>query len=114
MLAGHDNELRPYITNSIVFARLVKRSSVEEMISRVRKYDRGITLVGVIYSAGVGILLGASLQLHADDMAESYNMMCEKTTSCVIKDVGEVDLSPDITAMIKVSFDRGRIASTVI
>jgi hypothetical protein len=57
-LAGHDNELRPYIANGIVFTRLVKRSSAEEMISWVRKYDRGITLVGVIYLAGVGIFLG--------------------------------------------------------
>jgi hypothetical protein len=84
LLAGHDNELRPYIANGIVFARLVKRSSAEEMICRMRKYDRGITLVGVIYLAGVAILLCLSLQLHADDMADSYNRMCDKMKSCAM------------------------------
>jgi hypothetical protein len=70
--------------------------------------------VEVIYLPGVAILLRASLQLHADDMAESYNMMCEKMTSCVMKDMGEVGLSQDMPAMITVSFDGGCIDSTVI
>jgi uncharacterized membrane protein YdjX (TVP38/TMEM64 family) len=79
--AGHDNELRPHIAIGIVFARLIKRSSAEEMISRVRKYDIGITLVGVIYLLATRILPGASLQLLADDMAGSYNVVCQKMTA---------------------------------
>lgn len=59
----------------------------------------------VIYAAGVGILLGVSLQLHADDMAESYNMMCEKMKSCAMKNMGEVDLAPDMRAMITASLE---------
>jgi hypothetical protein len=42
LLAGHDNELRPYIANGIVFARLVKRSSAEEMICRMGNMTEGL------------------------------------------------------------------------
>tara|TARA_R110001592_G_scaffold28990_11_gene105578 strand:- start:3586 stop:4110 length:525 start_codon:yes stop_codon:yes gene_type:complete len=105
LLAAHDNELRPYIANGIVFASLVKPPASQELICRVRKSGRGVSTVRALYAAGFGILLGVSLQLQADDMADSYNKMCEKIKSCAMKNMGQVDLSPDMRAMVTASLD---------
>lgn len=58
-----------------------------------------------IYAVCVGVVLGLSGGVQADDLGDSYNLMCEKMKSCAVKNIGEAELTPDMRAMVMASLE---------
>ncbi|MFT6550850.1 MAG: hypothetical protein ACJA1I_000881 [Zhongshania marina] len=58
-----------------------------------------------IYRVVVAVFFAVSGSVQADDLGESYNIMCEKMKSCALKNIGEADLTPDLRAMVMASLE---------
>ncbi|CAA0083219.1 Uncharacterised protein [Zhongshania aliphaticivorans] len=46
------------------------------------------------------VLLTSVSYLQADDLGESYNVMCSKMKSCALQSIGEANLSPAMRDMV--------------